>query len=276
MRSAFAEGGVPAGEILWRARLSQDPWSFGNLATPVIDRSRGCIYIASTEVGGPCNIYALELGSGRAVDRWPVGIGAATVNQPGINRNGTMPFPDKPLIQRGALTLSPNGGRLYVSFACEGAGASSGWLVAIDTADAKVATAFSATARAEEQQGGMWSSSGASVDADGFIHIATGASVVVPMKKLGLPGIFPDSEHNWGQSILRLRDDRQKGFELVGTYTPFNYAQTQVMDIDLSSSGTIVVDLVPRRPARRACSCRAAQSKAMCICSIARGCRARS
>jgi mono/diheme cytochrome c family protein len=171
-----------------------------------------------------------------------VAIDAAAVNAPGISRNGAARFPNGLLIQRGALNLSQDAARLYVSFA---QGPSPGWIIALDTQNAAVVTAFSATATNDEAQGGMWASGGPTVDPEGYVHIATGSSVQVMIKKLGLAGIFPDSEHDWGQSLLRLRDDRQKGFELVGTYSPFNYAQAQVMDIDLGSSGTTAIDLDP-------------------------------
>jgi len=67
------------------------------------------------------------------------------------------------------------------------------------------------------------------------------------MKHAGIAGVFPDSAHSWGQSILKLSDDPGTGFELLGTYTPFNYCQTAAHDIDLGSSGTVVIDLDPHK-----------------------------
>jgi mono/diheme cytochrome c family protein len=241
--NAANAGDVPAGTILWSKRVAEAKPAIGNLSTPVIDTARKRLYIASGNGGKPYSVHALDLRTGDNQEGWPVAIDAAAVNAPGINRNGAMQFPAKAIIQRGALNLSPSGSRVYVSFA-EGQG-SSGWIVAVDTNEAKVATAFSATATPGEIQGGMWASGGPSVDSEGYVHIATGSSVQVHIKKIGLPGIFLDSEHNWGQSVIRLRDDPKTGFELVGTYSPFNYAQAQVKDIDLGSSGNIVIDLDP-------------------------------
>ncbi|MES3020302.1 MAG: c-type cytochrome [Pseudomonadota bacterium] len=239
--SAARAHGVAAGTILWKTRLAAVRPSGGNLSTPVIEVRRKLIYLVSGDGKDPYRVHALALGSGRAQPGWPVALDAASINVPGINRNGATQFPGYLLIQRGALTLSPDNSRLYVAFG----GSGSGWLVGLDTLRPRVATAFSSTARTEEGQGGMWASSGAAVDRDGYVHIATGASVHVHLQKLGLAGVFPDSEHNWGQSILRLRDDPAGGFKLVGTYSPFNYAQAQVTDIDLASSGTILIDLDP-------------------------------
>lgn len=243
--NAFASSDTPAGAILWSKRLTQNrPAAHGAISTPVIDLKTRRLYTVCADGGSqPHRAYALDLGSGESVPGWPVAISAAAVNVPGMNRNGAALFPERPLIQRGALNLSPDATRLYVSFA-EAAG-SPGWIVAIDTVKAAVATAFSATATNDEVQGGMWASGGPTVDPEGYLHLATGSSVQVMIKKLGLPGIFVESEHNWGQSFLRLGDDRDRGFELVGTYSPFNYAQAQVMDIDLGSSGSTTIDLDP-------------------------------
>ena len=242
--NAVAAGDTPAGTILWSKRLSETkPGGMGALSTPTIDLKQLRLYAICADGNKPYQVHALDLVSGEQKPGWPVAIDATAVNAPGINRNGTTLFPSQLLIQRGALTLNPDGTRLYVSFA-EG-GTSPGWIVALDTNKAAVATAFSATPRTEEIQGGMWASGGPTVDSDGYVHIATGSSVQAHIKKLGLPGIFVDSEHNWGQSVLRLRDDPRKGFELAGTYSPFNYAQAQVTDIDLGASGTTAIDLDP-------------------------------
>jgi mono/diheme cytochrome c family protein len=242
--NAIETGDTPAGTILWSKRLSETkPGGMGALSTPTIDLKQQRLYAVCANGNKPYQVHALDLATGEQKPGWPVAIDAATVNAPGINRNGTTLFPSQLLIQRGALTLNPDGSRLYVSFA-EG-GTSPGWIISLDTNKAAVATAFSATPRTEEIQGGMWASGGPTVDSDGYVHIATGSSVQVYIKKIGLPGIFPNSEHNWGQSVLRLRDDPQKGFELTGTYTPFNYAQAQVTDIDLGASGTTAIDLDP-------------------------------
>lgn len=233
--------GIPAGTILWRNRLAENPSPDLSISTPVIDLSTNRIYITSGAVGDSCAVHALDIRSGAAIQGWPLSIDAAAVHPAGIRRNGPVGFPDKSMIQRGALNLSPDQSRLYVSFG----GGPIGWIISIDTVRGTVASAFSATASDDEKQGGMWGSGGPSVDPEGHVQIATGANVAVVMRKLGIPGVYPESAHNWGQSVLRLRDDPATGFSLVGTYTPFNYAQTQAADIDLASSSPIVIDLDP-------------------------------
>lgn len=242
--NAFGTAGTPPGAILWRARLTERPCgkgAMGNLSTPVIDLRQQRLYVTSCDDEAQWRAHALDIRNGERIAGWPVSIDRIALNTPGINRNGATQLSEKLMhTQRGALNLSPDGTRLYVTF---GLDFSSGWIVGIDTRLARVATAFSATSSTEEYQGGMWASGGPSVDAEGNVHIATGASSVLTESGSGINGVFPDSEHSWGQSILQLADDPVSGFRLKGVYTPFNYCQAAAADIDLGSSGTVVIDL---------------------------------
>lgn len=240
---AASPGNNPApGTILWRAKLADKPCEggeWGNLATPVIDRAAQRLYVTSCDDTAKWRVHALDIRDGSTVQGWPVGVGGDALNRPGINRNGANRFDDeRTIIQRGALNLSPDGGRLYIAIGPD----STGWMVAVDTARAAVATAFSSTASAVEDQGGMWGSGGPSVDAQGRVNIATGSKFLARARK-GVAGIFPDSAHNWGHSVLQFRDDRGAGFMLAGTYSPFNYCQAGSADIDLGAGGTIAIDL---------------------------------
>ena len=255
--SAFERDATPPGTILWRTRLTDKPCDegeTGNLSTPIIDLKKERIYVTSCsgegqagrhEVAERWEVHAIDIRSGDEFHGWPVEFGEAALNVPGINRNGTTQFSEKDgHTQRGALNLSPDGARLYVSFGLDN---SSGWLVAVDTSRPRVATAFSSTPITGEIQGGMWASGGPSVDLQRNIYIATGASYTQWQRHAGIPGVFSESAHSWGQSILRLKDDPVTGFELVGTYTPFNYCVAAANDIDLGSSGTVVIDLNPSK-----------------------------
>jgi hypothetical protein len=242
--SAFKSGTTPPGAILWRTRLTDKPCDegeTGNLSTPIIDLKKERIYVTSCGGEGQWQVHAIDIRSGDELLGWPVALGHEALNAPGINRNGTTQFSEKDgHTQRGALNLSPDGARLYVSFGLDN---SSGWLVAVDTSRPRVATAFSSTPITSEIQGGMWASGGPSVDLQGNVYIATGASYTQWQRHAGIPGVFPESDHSWGQSILQLKDDPVTGFELAGTYTPFNYCLAAANDIDLGSSGTVIIDL---------------------------------
>lgn len=233
---------LPAGTILWKRRLTADPCQdgqFGNLSTPVIDRAANRLYVTSCRGDWIWDVHALDLRTGKEASGWPVEISHRTVTAQ-VNRNGVSRFvPGQIYYQRGALNLSRDGGRLYVAFGPD----LQGFLVSVDTASARVGSAFSSMPRADLQQGGMWGASGPAIDAQGRIYIATGASFLSALEKRGIPGVFPEVAGAWGQSILQFRDDPRAGLRLTGTYSPFNYCQTAASDIDIAGSGAVLFDL---------------------------------
>lgn len=252
--NAAKVGTTAPGEVLWRQQLTAEPCSagaLGNLSTPIIDLERHRFYVTTCtgSQDSPAirdwRVHALDIRNGESLPGWPVSIDPATLNAPGVNKNGGRRWTrDAPHTQRGALNLSPDASRLYVAFGPD----PGGWIVSLDTVHPRVASAFSSTAVDEEKQGGMWQSGGPSVDEQGYVHIATGANVEyarVNVKAGTMVGVSPESPGHWGQSILQLRDDPVRGFELTGTYTPFNYCIASANDIDLGSSGTVVIDLDP-------------------------------
>lgn len=244
--SAREAGAVKPGAILWRRQLTMRPCmrgTYGVLGTPVIDRRARRIYLAFCDETDLWGATALDLRTGEPLPGWPIRLTGATVNLPGVRRNGETRFPDKlPYLQRSALNLSPDGSRLYVTFGGE---PTPGWVLSIDTARPRVASAFSATARTEEGVGGMWGAGGPAVDRDGQLYVSTGSSVLNTLAGMGVAGVFPDSPNNWGQSVIRLADSKTGGLTLTGTYTPFNYCQVGARDMDLGSSTPVLIDLSP-------------------------------
>lgn len=244
---AYAINTAPAarlkpGAIVWRKQLSLAPCDkgmMGNLSTPVIDRAKGRIYVTSCSGTWDWTLHALDVRSGKELPGWPLAINQAMIEGAGLNRNGAKRFTaGSYYFQRGALTLRANGDRVYLAFGPD----QQGWLVSVDTRAARVASAFSSTARIEEEQGGMWGSSGPAIDGQGRIYIATGASVMNTLAKGGIPGVYPQSPHSWGQSVLQFRDDPARGLQLQATYSPYNYCQTAASDIDIAGSGVVVID----------------------------------
>lgn len=248
--NATSAHGVAAGATLWQRTLTVTPCARGTngiLSTPVIDATRRRLYVVACDAALAWRVHALELGSGRDVPGWPVALSADAINAPGVNVNGTNRFPSGVAsLQRGALNLGPRGERLFVTFGGEPV---SGWVVAIDTIGARVATAFSITPRTEEGTGGLWASGGTSIDRDGDVYVATGSSVLNALASMGSAGVFPDSAGNWGQSIVRLSFDAAGRFRLAGTYTPFDYCQAGSRDLDLGGGAPLVVDLPARSSA---------------------------
>lgn len=235
--NAAKRGDVAPGRILWRAHLGEpcrlqpaplDGVPTGILSTPVIDIARGRIYVTHCDPKQRWQAYALDLGSGAVLPGWPVRLDEESFNA--LNRNaGPERVPPKRKfdfrVQRGALNLSPDGNLLYVVFG----ETETGWLVAVDTQAAKLRSAFAAVAMPHRGSGGIWGAGGPAVDADGHVYIATGS---------GFDG-YKEQAHDWTQSVLKLAIGPQ-GFELRGTYTPFNHCITAKNDIDLGSGGAML------------------------------------
>lgn len=237
-------GDVAPGRILWRTQLAPpcrlqpaplDGVPTGVLATPIIDVPRNRLYVTHCDPERRWQAYALDITSGEVLPGWPVRLDEGTFNA--VNRNAgpasvapTRRFDFR--VQRGALNLSPDGTRLYITFG----ETETGWIVAVDTVKARVASAFASVAMPHRGSGGIWGAGGPAVDASGNVFAVTGS---------GFNG-FADQAHDWAQSVLELSDSAATGFALRGTYTPFNYCETAAMDIDLGSGGaTLLPDLDP-------------------------------
>lgn len=241
--NAFLTRDVPPGTILWRTRLGApcrlqpaplDGIPTGVLATPVIDLERKRIYVTHCDPDQRWQAYALDLGSGGVLPGWPVAMDEATLNA--VNRNAGPPVaPTRRFdfrVQRGALNLSPDGTWLYVTFG----ETETGWIVALDTVKARVASAFASQAIPHRGSGGIWGAGGPAVDEEGNIFVVTGT---------GYDG-FVDRANDWTQSVLVLAHTPGEGLVLRGTYTPFNHCLTAAMDIDLGSGGaTLLPELDP-------------------------------
>ena len=237
--NAASTGDVAAGRILWRARLGRpcrlqpaplDGIPTGILSTPVIDVAAKRLYVTHCDPDKRWQAYALDITSGQVLRGWPVRLDETTFNT--VNANaGPVRVPPKRRfdfrVQRGALNLSPDGSLLYIVFG----ETETGWLVAVDTARARIGSAFAAVAMPHRGSGGMWGAGGPAVDAQGNVFVVTGS---------GFDG-YKDQANDWTQSVLMFSQPGPAGFELRGTYTPFNHCQSAAMDIDLGSGGVALL-----------------------------------
>jgi hypothetical protein len=236
--SAFAAGGVPAGTILWSARLGtasivrilDGGMPLGILSTPVIDleASPPRLYAASDDVERGWQVYALDVSSGAILPGWPLPINDDTLAP--INQNGPTVFQDaSAMSQRGALNLSRDGSLLYVPFGAYGDGGA-GWMVAVDTATPALASAFAGgPSSVDLANAGMWESGGPAIDAAGRVYVTTGNGT---LDNETTPGY-------WGQSVLAWNPGLP--LQLAGTYVPWNYCQMDDADIDLSGGSVVVI-----------------------------------
>jgi hypothetical protein len=224
---------VTPGTIVWRTMLGSADVAIldggvavGILGTPYIDLDRGRLYVASMDAKAGWQVFALELASGAIAPGWPITVNDAALAP--VNKNGPASFNPEPraVSQRGALNLSIDGGLLYVPFAGY-LDKAVGWMVAIDTRQAKIAAAFAGAPSLEnEANGGIWGPGGPSVD-EGHVYATTGNS---PIGSLQSPGV-------WGQSLL----DFTPTLDLLATYTPFNYCAMDRYDTDLGGSSPLLL-----------------------------------
>jgi competence ComEA-like helix-hairpin-helix protein len=244
--NATQSNGVAPGAILWKKQLDDpcilnwDASAMGIVGTPVIDKARKHLYVASCGAATSFRMYALDLSTGAVLDGWPIAIDERTLEQPSINRNPR--YGDTPAapwrrgrfsIQRGALNLSPDDRYLFATI-----GQGRGWVVGIDTQRKVLVSSFSSTPLAEDSIGGVWGSTGVSIDTRGNIYAVTGAS--------GSEKHAPPL-HNWAQSVLKFDPLSESGFTLRGVYTPFNYCRTEAADVDVGSSGTAILPDIDQR-----------------------------
>lgn len=237
--NAFKNGDVAAGRILWRTQLAPpcvlqpaplDAIPTGVLATPVIDVARARLYVTSCHPEQRWQAYALDITSGAVQPGWPVRLDEGTFNRLNRNAGPTVLAPTRRFdfrVQRGALNLSPDGALLYIAFG----ETETGWLVSVDTAQARVSSAFASAAVPHRGSGGIWGAGGAAVDPAGNVFVVTGS---------GFNG-YTDQSNDWAQSVLKLSHADPDGFALRGTYTPFNHCATATADIDLGSGGAALL-----------------------------------
>ncbi len=239
--NAAQVNGVAPGTILWKRQFDEpcmlqwDDSTMGILSTPIIDKARKVLYVASCGAKTGFKVYGLELSTGAVLDGWPVAFDEDALSDPSVDRNpryGGPPPPRKPdpyhfYTQRGALNLSPDDRYLYLTM-----GQARGWVVAVDTTRKAVASSFSATPLEEDSMGGIWAATGVAVDPKGVVYAVTGASAFEKTAP---------SLRNWSQSVLAFDPLTPAGFNLRAVYTPFNYCRTAATDIDMGSSGAAII-----------------------------------
>jgi hypothetical protein len=212
----------------------------GIMSTPVIDRSNDTIYVvaATDERSGSSTathirLHAISLANGAENASADI---AGTYPQSG---GATIAF--VPKLQMNRASLLEYDGDIYVAFGshCDfGGTVPHGWLFAFDAKSlARAKNVFLTTADPStdgKTLGSIWGSGfGPSADASGNVYVATGN------------GALYDGSHNLTQSVLKISPGL--AFPQISSFTPNTQAQENQRDLDLASSGVM---LLPDQPGK--------------------------
>ena len=204
------------GAVLWRTHLAApvpgsslpcgdiDP--SGITGTPVIDPATGTIYVVAFESPGNHSLVALSTTDGRVV----------------FTRNADPRGADpKVQQQRAALTLA-NGKVYWLYGGLDGdCGQYHGWAVGLNADGSGGLVAYQVPTGRE---GGIWAPSGAVVNPEGDLFVATGNG-------------DSTTTFDHGDSVVELSPTLQE----LGYFAPSNWAQLNGGDTDLGSAGPSIV-----------------------------------
>ena len=200
--------------------------NLGILSTPVIDPSTHIMYLVACTVEAGTMVYRLH-----AVD---ITNGTEPVPNVMITGNyGGVTFIAPHQTQRASLTLSGNEvvfGFAAVEAETDDEGGYSGWVMAYNKQTLVQSGIFATTTAGATHGGGVWQSGRPPVvDGDGFVYVFTGNGY-----QSGYDGVS-----NFSESALRL--DPADGLALVDWFTPSNWGTLDYDDLDLASSGPLLV-----------------------------------
>jgi outer membrane protein assembly factor BamB len=201
----------------------------GILTTPVIDPTTNIMYFVSGSQPAngaqqySFNLNAIEIATGLLVSGSPVTI-AATYSTPDL----TTPLVFSAQTQNPRLGLALANGNVYIAFASHNDMTPyNGWVLAYSTSTLAQTAVYSDTTTGT--QGGIWNSGQApTIDAAGNLYISTGN---------GSFGPTPNNLVQTGNSFIKLSPTLQ----LLDYFTPYNSAVMNSGDMDLGSSGVLLI-----------------------------------
>ena len=208
--------------ISWATRL-------GILGTPVIDPSTNIMYFvsASQPASGALqyafHLNAIEIATGLPVSGSPVTI-AATYSTPDLTT--PMVFNARKQNSRPGVALA--NGNVYIAFGGhDDVPPYDGWVMAYNTSTLAQTAVYSDTTNGS--QGGIWNAGQApAIDAAGNLYISTGNGTFGPTPNHGV---------QTGNSFIKLSPTLQ----LLDYFTPYNCAAKNAGDLDLGSSGLMLI-----------------------------------
>jgi len=201
----------------------------GIAGTPVIDPNSGTMYlVAKTKENGNYvhRLHALDVTTGQEK------LGGPVVVQASYNSNGTqVTFTDQHRMQRSAILL--NKGVLYIAFGtmgCKQYPPSTGWMMAYSASNLHQLGVLDVGPTQNDLPGIWMGGDGPATDSSGDVFIATG------------DGVFDYNTGglDYGDTLMKLSLSGGN-FGLADYFTPYNQADLYARDLDLGSSGPVIL-----------------------------------
>ena len=203
----------------------------GIMGTPVIDPGKTTLYVVAKTVTGTLNnsvrnfsLHALDVTTGNELLGGPVIITGTAQSSDG---SGTF----NPIFQMQRPALLLQNGVVYIGFGGNGCDvyAYNGWLFAYNSQTLQQQFAFLVTPSGGK--GSIWQGgSGPAADADGYIYLATANGEYDG----------PQGANDFGDSVLKMGWNGNV-LSVLDFFTPYNQLQLKQLDLDLGSSGPLVL-----------------------------------
>jgi hypothetical protein len=206
----------------------------GVTGTPVIDPASSTLYVVSKSEGPAGSfhqrLHALDLITGDEKFAGPINITASVPGTGDGSVGGVLTFDLRNQGQRGALTLA--NGIVYIVWAShEDHDPYHGWLLSYDAASLAQVAVFNANPNGSRD--GIWMAGGApAVDGSGNLYLSTGNGTFD-----GNSGAPPNDD--FGDTVMKV--GTSSGLALVDWFTPYNQAFLDGQDVDLGSSGVVIL-----------------------------------
>jgi hypothetical protein len=206
----------------------------GVTGTPVIDLASGTLYVVSKSEGPAGSfhqrLHAMDLITGDEKFAGPVNITASVPGTGDGSVGGMLNFNRRNQHQRSGLTLV--NGTVYIVWAShEDHDPYHGWVIGYDAASLAQVAVFNADPNGS--RGGIWMSGGApAVDAVGSLYLSTGNGT------FDGNSVTPPN-NDFGDTVMKV--GTSSSLSLVDWFTPFNQAFLDGQDIDLGSSGVVIL-----------------------------------
>jgi len=199
----------------------------GITGTGVIDPGKTTFYVVAKTLNGSVrnfSLHALDIATGSERLGGPVIIAGTA---PSSNGSGTF----NPIYQMQRPAQLLQNGAIYIGFGGNGCDtfAYNGWLFAYNAQTLQQESAFLITP--DGKRGSIWQGgSGPAVDADGNIYVATANGTYDG----------PAGGNDYGDSVLKMGWNGNV-FGVLDFFTPYNQLQLAQEDLDLGSSGPVVL-----------------------------------